>query len=108
MWAVWSGFIVTCGVIGTTNMLAGGGRLEEEFRVFPAFSAVSGLAFCFLGSSYWGRCYLIAVLFFVLPFFMVQTLPWSGLQFGVAWAIVLAVVAKRLRQLAAEQSKPAA
>ena len=104
MWSVWSGFIVTCGVLGTTNHLIGRGVVTEEHRLFPAISAVSGLAFCFLGSSYWGRCYLLAAMFFGLSFVMTATLPWAGLEFWAAWAAVLIIIVRRLNQLAAEQT----
>jgi hypothetical protein len=52
-----------------------------------------------LGSSYWGGCYLFAVLFYTLPFVMNLELRWSPLEFGAAWAITLVLIGLRLRRM---------
>lgn len=102
MWAVWGGFIVTCGVLGITHQLNAGGDLAAELELYPNLAAASGFAFCFLGSTYWGQCYIIAAAFFALAFVMVLNLTWAPIEFGGFWALILLIVAQRLSKLAKE------
>lgn len=102
MWAVWGGFFATCTVLGLSHQLMVGGDVGAEVELYPSLAAASGFAFCFLGSSYWGQCYIFAATFFVLAFVMVLNLTWAPIQFGVVWATVLVIVGKRLKTLATQ------
>lgn len=105
MWSVWAGYIVTCTVLGISHQLMAGGDIDAEYKLYPALAAASGFAFCCLGSTYWGQCYVIGILFFVLALVMVASLPWAPIEFGAVWAVILIVVARRLRVLESEQLK---
>ena len=103
MWSIWAGYIVTCTILGISHTLITGGEIRAALQHSPALAAVTGFAFCCLGSSYWGQCYLFAVVLFLLALVMALSLPWAPIEFGVTWAVILIVVARRLRLLASEQ-----
>jgi hypothetical protein len=104
MWSVWIGFILTCCSIGISHRLEVGGVVGMELVVYPSLAAVSGLAFCCLGSSYWGQCYTFAAVFFVLPFLMVANLSWAPIEFGLTWAAALVLIGRRLDRLPTNES----
>lgn len=102
MWAVWGGFFITCTVLGISHQLMLGGDVGGELELYPSLAAASGFAFCFLGSTYWGQCYIFAATFFALAFVMVLNLAWAPVEFGVTWAGILLIVGKRLEKLTKE------
>jgi hypothetical protein len=79
-----------------------------ELTLFPTWSILAGMLFYVLGSSYWGRCYAFAVLFFLGGVLLPLQLHAGPLVFGVLWTVALAAIGWHLRHLAArsEQGKP--
>jgi hypothetical protein len=72
---------------------------------YPLFAITAGMAFFVLGSSYWGRCYVIALAFFALSGVMLLRLEWATLEYGVSWALVLVAVGRRLSRLGREHAQ---
>ena len=64
LWSVWIGYIAASVLIAAISW-----RLFEEDEIYrmveyPFFAITAGMAFFFLGSSYWGWCYVFGVAFF--------------------------------------------
>ena len=102
MWAVWGGFFITCTILGLSHQLMLGGDVRGELELYPSLAAASGFAFCSLGSTYWGKCYIFAAVFFALAFAMIVNLAWAPIEFGVTWAASLLIVGLRLEKLTKE------
>jgi hypothetical protein len=102
MWSVWIGYIVACTIIGMAYRLQVGLAIEKELDLYPFLSAVTGLAFFVMGSSYWGWCYAFGLCFFGLALVMTADPHWGPIEFGALWAASLSLIGLRLRGLAAE------
>ena len=74
---------------------------QEEIQ-YPFAAVLSGLAFWIMGGIYASRFYLFGLAFFALSLLMLLHLPWAPLEFGLLWAVSLAAIGWRLRQLGAE------
>jgi Protein kinase domain len=99
MWAVWIGYIVSCFLVsGVTRVLFGEAPLFERV-LYPYFAVMAGMAYCVLGSSYWGRCYAFGVAFWVLAGVMLLDMRWAILEYGGMWAFALASIGFHLRRL---------
>jgi hypothetical protein len=79
-----------------------------ELTLFPSWSILAGMLFYILGSSYWGRCYAFAALFFLVGVLLPLELHAGPLVFGGLWTVALVAIGWHLRHLAArgEQGKP--
>jgi serine/threonine-protein kinase len=108
MWAVWIGYIVACTIIGIAYRIQVGLEIEKELDLYPFLSAVTGLAFFVMGSSYWGWCYAFGLSFFGLALVMTADPHWGPIEFGTLWAASLCLIGLRLRGLAAEAASLAA
>ena len=105
MLSIWIGFLVSCFlVIGVAILSTDPDHPLDELRIYPYLAIVSGLTYFVMGSSYWGQCYLCALLFFVLALVMPSTLPWAPLEFGLLWAVCLVLIGRRLRHLSRANS----
>ena len=66
--------------------------------------------FTTLGANYWGGCYAIAGVFFLLAPLSILWLPFAPVAFGLSWSVVLFVIGRRLISLGqehdAEQDEP--
>jgi serine/threonine-protein kinase len=102
MWSVWLGYLIACTTAGPYVRVMFGGEAMMTGRIYPIFCCMTGMAFFFLGSSYWGRCYAVGVVFFllgaVLAYWPAAT-PWGALVFGVAWTITLVLIGLHLRSM---------
>jgi hypothetical protein len=105
MFSIWIGYLTACGLTGFTYRLQHGFAPELEINLYPFMAIVTGPPFFVLGSSYWGRCYAFGAAFFLLPFVMLLDLRWAPLEFGTLWAIVLVMIALRLRQMSREAAR---
>jgi hypothetical protein len=104
MWSVWIGYVLTLFVVGFAHwIVAGGWVAEQEFKLYPPITAVTGLAFFILGCGYWGWCYAFGLAFHVLAVLMAFDLRWAPLEFGTLWAIALVIIGIRLRRLGAAE-----
>ncbi len=104
MWSVWVGYIASCFLIAFA-----GWCMFSEAQIYagveyPLFAITAGMAFFVLGSSYWGRCYAIALAFFALSGVMLLRLEWATLEFGGLWAVVLVVIGRHLSRLGREHA----
>jgi phosphatidylglycerophosphate synthase len=59
------------------------------------------MGFFTMGSSYWGKCYLFGLAFFVLAALMPLKLEWAWapLALGTLWAVTLVLIARHVRRL---------
>jgi serine/threonine-protein kinase len=102
LWSIWAGYLVACYIIGTSSFMMFEREKLYEYCHYPYLSALSGLAFFALGNSYWGRCYLFGIAFFVLSVLMPLRLSWSPLGFGLLWAWCLVSIGLYLHRMAGE------
>ncbi len=115
LWTIWIGYFTTYFLIViVTRLLARfeivqtaqqwqGREYFLELLPYPFIAMVSGLAFFIMGSNYWGRCYAIGAVFFLLAPLMTLDLTLAPLLFGAVWTIVLAMMGLHLRA----QGRPA-
>jgi serine/threonine protein kinase len=101
LWTIWIGyFTVYFFIVIVTRMLAHSAilRTSDQWRgheyflellPYPFLSLVSGLAFFIMGSNYWGRCYAIGAVFFLMAPLMALDLTFGPLLFGILWSITL-------------------
>lgn len=106
IWSLWLGFIVGCILIAVTTLQMQRGiapeRPLEVLTVYPHFAVLSGLLFIALGRNYWGVCYSIGVLFFLLAPLFAWRLHVAPLLFGFVWGGILVVLGLRLRRMSDE------
>ena len=77
-----------------------------ELLPYPFISLVSGLAFFIMGANYWGRCYAIGAVFFVMAPLMTLDLTLGPLMFGTVWTVTLVMFGLHLGRQATPASKP--
>jgi serine/threonine protein kinase len=104
MWSVWLGYLLACSTIGPYSQILHGTEAMYEGRIYATFCCVTGMAFFYLGSSYWGRCYAIGACFFGLGWVLANWPTWGAVVFGVAWSVTLVIIGLRLRALAPKES----
>jgi hypothetical protein len=105
LWSVWIGYVASCMLVSDlTRQMQGAEELYTGI-LYPYYSVLTGMAFFILGSTFWGRLYAIAGVFFVLPFLMLIDLRWASLEFGGLWTLALCLIGFRLRRLG--QTTPA-
>jgi serine/threonine-protein kinase len=106
LWSVWIGHFLACAAVSVAfRAAAGTDYIHAIVAAFPAYAALTGLAFFVMGCSHWGRHYLFGLAFFVvsalLPF-----LPQASL---FAFALLMGgcnlVTGLDLRKLAREMAK---
>ncbi|HLX61993.1 MAG TPA: serine/threonine-protein kinase [Planctomycetota bacterium] len=110
LWSLWLGFLLAhlSGILAGHGLLLHG-AIERavaipaywtELASYPCFAVLVGLAFFAMGSSYWGKCYVFGVAFFVLAPLMPLKPEWSPLEFGGLSSAVQAYICVHLRQMA--------
>jgi serine/threonine protein kinase len=79
----------------------------EPLTVYPLWALISGVATFSMGSSFWGRLYLLGLLLFAMAFVMALDLEWAVLEFGVGVSAMMTFIALHLRRLRIErESEP--
>ena len=75
------------------------GMAHEQIGTFyPGFACLTALAFFASAAYLWGYCGVIGTAFLALAFAMLIDLTYAPFLFGVAWAVVLVVMGRRLKQ----------
>ena len=111
LWTIWIGYFTTYFfIVGVTFLLHHwlgilepgpewpANRYFRELMPYPFITLISGLCFFVMGANYWGRCYAIGAVFFVVALLMTFDLTFGPLIFGLLWAVVLALLGKHLRK----------
>ena len=113
LWTIWIGYFTTYFfIVIVMRLLAHVGVLQSdpswdahpyflELLPYPFISLVSGLAFFIMGANYWGRCYAIGGVFFVIAPLMAFDLTLGPLMFGIVWMVTLVMFGVHLRRQAA-------
>jgi hypothetical protein len=104
LWAVWLGYIFTSLLVSAVSWKLMGMEKLYGGYIYPYYAVVTGMAFFVLGSSYWGRCYAIAVAFWALAWVMLYGLRWATLEFGGLWTLALVMIGRRLEVLGRERA----
>jgi serine/threonine-protein kinase len=100
LWSIWLGYLAATVIIVLCNFeLQRTGRVASELTLYPVWSVLSGLAFFVMGSSYWGRLYVIGLAFFLMAVLMPFQLEWAPLEFGILWCASLVGIGLHLRHL---------
>ena len=102
LWSLFIGYMIACALTGHLTRTMFGDAALYDGKLYPFFCALTGLTFFVLGSSYWGRCYAVGALFFVMGVVLAQgdNARWGALAFGGLWTVTLAAIGLRLRSLA--------
>jgi hypothetical protein len=103
LWSVWGGYIVACFLATEVTRLSFGRQAVMTGHFYPYYALFTGMAFCVLGSTYWGMLYVVSAAFFALAFVMRLDMYWATLEFGAAWTVTLCVIGLRLRRLGRER-----
>jgi serine/threonine protein kinase len=104
MWSVWIAFFLA--VIMTVvipRLYAPAGEPPDTNSFYPAWAILSGVVFFVLGGSFWGRCYLYGLAFFILAMVLPWKIHWAALPFGLLWCACLIHLGLHLRQLGRRQ-----
>jgi hypothetical protein len=104
LWAVWLSYIFSCLILSAVCWKLLGVERLYRGEIYPFYAVTTGMAFFVLGSSYWGRCYAIALAFWALAGAMLADLRWAALEFGGLWTLALVVVGRRLQLLGRERA----
>ena len=107
---VWS---ITIGFVTAAVLVPRFSALLVEATFIPLdplryffWSILSGMAFFALGSSFWGRCYLIGMMFFAAALW-IQSQPYAApLVYGGVWTFALICLGVRLRALKRAMDAP--
>jgi serine/threonine protein kinase len=78
-------------------------RPWEPLNTYPLWVLVSGVAVFSMGSSFWGRFYVIGLLLFALAFVMTIQPEWAILEFGAMLSAMFIIVDFHLRRLRIER-----
>jgi len=104
LWVLLGGFVATCTLIGLSDqLLSTPEHPHEPMLMYPRFSIVSGLIFLVLGSSYWGKCYLFGIAFWLLALGMSVWPRFAAAEFGMMWTVALLVIGLHLLRLSAPE-----
>jgi eukaryotic-like serine/threonine-protein kinase len=104
MWSVWIAFFLA--VIMTVvipRLYAPAGEPLDTNSFYPTWAILSGVVFFVLGGSFWGRCYLYGLAFFVLAMVLPWKIHYAALPFGLLWCACLIHLGLHLRQLSRRQ-----
>jgi serine/threonine-protein kinase len=105
----WAGAVVADLVLFSLFCPPGGTAVPEVVvGVYPAWMTVHGLMWFMEARTYWGRFYLVGVLFFVTAALMPLRLDLAPLILGVVNGAALVWIGLGLRRVEAEQPKPPA
>jgi hypothetical protein len=80
-------------------------RPWDPLTSYPLWTLIAGVAIFGMGSSFWGRFYIIGLLQFVFAFVMALNLEWSVLEFGVMVSAVFAFVAGHLQRISSQRQQ---
>jgi serine/threonine-protein kinase len=102
MWSIWLGYVIACSTAAPYMRIMFDEEALYQGKIYSVYCCLTGLSFFVLGSSYWGGCYALAGGFFALGYVLAYFPTWGALIFGVGWAVVLVLIAVRLRSLDAQ------
>lgn len=106
LWAIWIGYLLAYAIMVWVIRELAGEQDWDEYTIYPFSAALAGMAFFAMGSSYWGRCYIIGMSFFILAALMPFHLEWSPLNLGLLWSASLLVIRQHMRQIGLEPEEP--
>jgi serine/threonine-protein kinase len=99
--SLWLGYMAGSLVLLTiTYLLTPPDATFNDYLAYPPMAVLASLLFLMLGSSYWGYCYLMGLIFLALAVLMTVWLAAAPLLFGSAWAVSLSTLGIRLGRLA--------
>jgi serine/threonine protein kinase len=78
-------------------------RPWQPLTTYPLWALISGVAVFSMGSSFWGRFYVIGLLLFAMAFVMTIQPEWAVLEFGAMLSAMMAVMALHLRRIRVER-----
>jgi serine/threonine protein kinase len=100
-WSIWLGHWVTLVLaVAAWYLLDSPGRPLDVLVVYPFWALSLGQTFFTLGTSFWGRFYLMGTAFFVLACLMPLRLEWAPVAVGLLLSLTLLLISLRLRRLA--------
>jgi hypothetical protein len=90
-----------------TYLMAAPDRSWEPLTTYPLWALMVGVTLFSLGSSFWGRLYVLGLILLVLSFVMTIQLAWAVLEFGGAMSLIFMSIALHLRRISTQKSKTA-
>jgi serine/threonine protein kinase len=99
--SLWFGYMAgSLVLLVITYLLTPSGAVFNDYLAYPPMAVLASLLFMMLGSSYWGYCYVIGLIFLAVAIVMTVWLAAAPLIFGAAWAASLSTLGVRLGRLA--------
>jgi hypothetical protein len=74
-------------------------RPWEPLTTYPLWALMMGVTIFTMGSSFWGRLYVIGIILFALSFVMTIQLEWAVLEFGGVLSLIFTSIALHLRRI---------
>ena len=105
LWSVWVGYVITCSLTGAVVQHLFGWEVAYDGKLYPFFCVITGFAFFVIGSSYWGMCYAVAIVFWAASGLLLLEPTWGVLTFGGLWTLSLLCIGLRLRRLGVERGE---
>jgi hypothetical protein len=105
LWSVWVGYVLSCAITGEVVLRLFGREVAYEGKLYPFFCTMTGFSFFVLGSSYWGMCYAVALVFWVAAGLLLIDQSFGVLVYGGLWTLSLLFIGLRLRRLGVERDK---
>jgi hypothetical protein len=105
LWSVWVGYVIACQLTGEVVRRLFGAETAYEGKHYLFFCAMTGFAYFVLGSSYWGMCYAIALVFWAASLLLLLDPSCGALVYGGLWTLALLFLGLRLRRLGGERDK---
>jgi serine/threonine protein kinase len=75
------------------------GRPWNGLTVYPFWCILTGVTFFGLANAFWGRLYLVALVWFAAALLMPLRLEWAPLELGLLLSGMLLVLSRHLRRL---------
>jgi serine/threonine protein kinase len=105
LWTIWLGYFLATAAAGIILMQIDW-ELVRNGAIYPLSALLAGFAFFVMGSSFWGGCYVIGLVFLVMATLMPFSLTFAPIGFALAWAGALISLGLRLRRFGADLSDP--
>jgi glucan phosphoethanolaminetransferase (alkaline phosphatase superfamily) len=105
LWSIWVGHLFASVAVFLGYRLTSGADYVHGFLLaYPAYAALTGLAFFVMGSTYWSREYTFGLAWVALATLMPLFPPYAPLAHAVLSAVCDVWIGLHLRRLAAAES----
>jgi serine/threonine protein kinase len=105
-WSLRVGHLISMVLLLLTGYWVAAPGTWDVLTVYPQWTILAGALFFGLGSSYWGRFYVIGLFYLITAVVMALHLAWAPLEFGLILSITFMVTGQHVRRLKEENGTP--